>query len=464
MLRWARLELLCAFVVVAMCASLTVSQASAAEDSASVGVGANAVTAWAASAVGQQQGECFPWVRRVVQSVLGVTIGNDYRLGYLQAGAVEVTPQAARAGDIIQIAKDADTSPFADYAGLHTALVIDNQGGGKFRVVDSNSNFDGIVRIRDGYDPGAAAARYPGLSFHVYRLPDRSPTLSTSPTAPSGAPPALTVSTPGNLSIGGGAEVAADGDCLRVRSIAGLSGAILGCLPTGMRVTVTQPGPEVDGYRWVGISNGAIAGWASERYLRPMGAPTNGLVSETAPAPAPTPRIVNGVIPPRGIGLIVFSGGTDAELLAASGCPAETASFWTFQNDRFVQLLPGVPIPIVNAEWRSTFPDGIPASTPLMGRCRPLEPSSSPEPAAAAPPPIPATTPAAIPTVAPAPPATSAAPSTYVVVEGDSLSAIAERFRRPEVSIGAFLDALYAANGLTAESVLRLGLVLRLPS
>jgi hypothetical protein len=146
-------------------------------------------------------------------------------------------------------------------------------------------------------------------------------------------------------------------------------------------------------------------------------------------------------------------------LLAASGCPAETASFWTFQNNQFVQLLPGVAIPIVNAEWRSTFPNGIPANTPLMGRCRPLE-SSSPAPAAVA-------TPTSTTAVAAPPPATpvrAASPSTYVVEEGDSLSSIAERFHRPEVSIGTFLDALYAANGLTAESLLRVGQVLRLPS
>ncbi|TAJ21918.1 MAG: SH3 domain-containing protein, partial [Dehalococcoidia bacterium] len=326
-MRWSRLRLLCALAVVTMCASLTFSQASAAEDNTSVGGGARAVTAWAVAAVGQQQGECFPWIRRVVQSALGISIGNDYRLGYLQAGAVEVTPQAGRAGDILQIAKDSDTSPSADYAGLHTALILENLGGGKFKVVDSNSNFDGIVKIRDGYDPGASAARYPGLSFHIYRLPERSSTL---PAVPSVVPASLTLGTPGSLSIGGGAEIAADGDCLRVRSIAGLSGAILGCLPTGMRVTVTQPGPEVDGYRWVGISNGAIAGWSSERYLRPIGAsavPAPAAPVVVAPAPAPTPRIVSGVIPPRGIGLIVFSGGTNAELLAASGCPAETASF-----------------------------------------------------------------------------------------------------------------------------------------
>ncbi|TAJ21559.1 MAG: LysM domain-containing protein, partial [Dehalococcoidia bacterium] len=132
---------------------------------------------------------------------------------------------------------------------------------------------------------------------------------------------------------------------------------------------------------------------------------------------------------------------------------------WTFQNNQFVQLLPGVAIPIVNAEWHSTFPSGIPANTPLMGRCRPLESPSSPAPAAVTPPPA-STTAVAAPLPAPV---RTAALSTYAVEEGDSLSSIAERFHRPDVSIGTFLDALYAANGLTAESLLRVGQVLRLP-
>ena len=449
MLRWFRATFISVCVVVALCVPVTSSIARAAEDSP-ISSGASALTAWATTAVGQQQGECFPWVRRVVQTALGIVIGNDYRLGYLQAGAVEVTPQAARKGDIIQIANDANTTPSADYPGLHTALIVENEGGGRFKVVDSNSNFDGRVRVRNGYDPGAAAARYSGLSFHIYRLPEHASGASVP------LPPASTGNTPGVIPIGSAAEIAADGDCLRVRTIAGLSGGIVGCLPTGMRVTVTQPGPDVDGYHWVTITNGAISGWASERYLRAVRAlqPTPA-ASVAVPAPVPlTPRILSGVFPPRGIALIVFSGGTDAQLLAASGCPSETASFWVIQGERFVQLLPGVTIPIVNAEWRSTFPNGIPANTALMGRCRPLEAPSAPTPVAAPP------TAAAAATT----PSVTADPSSYTAAEGDSLSSVAERFHRPNVSIGVFLDALYEANSLTVDSILRVGQVLRLPN
>ncbi len=437
--------------VVALFVPTFSSSASAADDvtlSAST-----ALTQWATSALGQQQGECFPWLRRVVKAATGIQIGDDYRLGYLQAGAVEVSAQAAKRGDIIQIANDADTHPFADYPGLHTALVLDNLGGGKFRVIDSNSNFDGVVRIRETYDPGAAAARYPGLSFHIYRLPERPPSSVTPP------PPNSGVNTPGVIPVGAAAEIAAEGDCLRVRSIAGLSGTILGCLPTGMRVTVTQPGPDVDGYHWVTITNGVISGWASERYLRPIGSVVGASALPTpaaTPAPPPPGRILSGVIPEFGIALVVFSGGSDEQLLAASGCPRASASFWSFRDQTFVQWLPGVPVPIVNAEWRDLYPNGIPAGTPLMVSCR-RAPAVAPPPTAADP--VAATTPSAGPPAS----APTPAPSTYTVEEGDSLSAIAERLHGPAVSIGTFLDALYELNGITADSLLRVGQVLKIP-
>ena len=453
MSRWTRITLASTFVVLALCLPAFQSDALAAEDNTAIPASYTALTRLAMTAIGQQQGECFPWMRRVVQAATGIVLGNDYRIGYLQVGAVEVPPQAARNGDIIQIANDANTVPTADYPGLHTAFILENEGGGKFKVIDSNSNFDGVVRVRPGYDPGAAAARYPGLTYHVYRLPDRTATVPV---------PSSLVNTPGNIPIGSPAEIAADGDCLRVRTIAGLSGAIVGCLPTGARVTVTQPGPDVDGYHWVTITTGGITGWASERYLRGVSG-----IANTIPAPPPvaTPvptvgRILSGVIPPSGIGLIVFGGGTEAQLLAASGCPPETAAFWTLQDSRFLSLRPGVNVPMLNAEWRAAFPDGIPAKIALMASCRVASETS----AAAASPPTstPVTTPATTPTVPPTTP-TATAPLTYTVVEGDSLSAIAERLHRPGVSIGAFLDALYAANGLTESSLLSLGQVLKLP-
>src|SRR5437879_5252447 len=52
--------------------------------------------------VGQQEGQCYSFMQQVVREATGRTVGPDYRLGYLAAGAVEVMLQQARSGDIIQ--------------------------------------------------------------------------------------------------------------------------------------------------------------------------------------------------------------------------------------------------------------------------------------------------------------------------------------------------------------------------
>jgi LysM repeat protein len=420
---------------------------------AAPGANYNALTRLAMTVIGEQQGECFPWVKRVVQAATGIVIGRDYRLGYLDAGLVEVPAAQARNGDIIQIANDANTRPDADYPGLHTAFILESEGGGTFRVIDSNALYDGVVRVRRGYDPAATAARYPGVSFHIYRLPAAT-SGGITPT-----PPSSLVNTPGIIPIGSAAEIAADGDCLRVRSIAGLSGAVLGCLPTGARVTVTQPGPDVDGYHWVTITTGGVTGWASERYLRALG-PTTAAVATPTPPPT-TGRIVSGIIPPKGVGLIVFGGGTEAQLLTASGCPSETASFWASKDGRFVQLIPGVTIPIVNAAWREVFPGNVPSNLALMASCRPDEPAGvAPATVTSSPAPAPAAD------VAPTAPVAASTPvtTTYVVEAGDSLSGIAERIRPAGTSFGEFLERLYAANGLTEASTIAVGQTLLLPA
>src|SRR5688572_2479017 len=115
-------------------------------------------------------GQCWQFMKDVVREATGVEIGFDYREGFLSAGAVEITDVSdVRAGDIIQVALDTWTSPDADYAGLHTSIVLTNLGDGTFDVIDSNQNFDEIVRLRPAYDPFAGAERY-GLQVHIYRV------------------------------------------------------------------------------------------------------------------------------------------------------------------------------------------------------------------------------------------------------------------------------------------------------
>ena len=264
--------------------------------------------------------------------------------------------------------------------------MLDNEGNGRFRVVDSNSAWDGIVRTRDPYDPAAEAARYPGISIHVYRFPETStPPADAQPSGAAANAPALTA--------GASATVASGAQCLRLRAAPGLSAGVVSCLPSGLPLTVTATGPQADGYHWVEVAWGSLHGWLASEYL--VAATPS---AATPPAPAP-PR------PPH--------------------------------RHR-------------------------PQSRP--------RPRPQPAPAAVAPPapatadqPPPAATPASTPPT-PAPRAPAAAPATYTVVPGDTLSGIAARLAPNGLGFRDFLDAIDAANGLGADSILAVGRVIVLPS
>lgn len=371
-----RLPLLAAAAVCALAFGLVFAPAAPASAATTVNgpSAAAALTSTAIASLGKFEGECFPFVQRVVKSVLGKSIGSDYRLGYLQAGAVEVTLAAAQAGDVIQLIDDRNTSPSADYPGMHTAIVMENYGGGKFRVVDSNASYDGVVRVRD-YEPRSITLRYPYISIHVYHLID-TPVPANGIVPPGSSSGGTTVTAPVPLTPGAQAVVAADGDCLRVRAVPALSGATLTCMPTGASITIAGGTAEADGYKWLRITGpSGTSGWAVEQYLRGTAAPTSAggaPAAEVAPplrAPSTTGKIVSGTIPAQGPGLIVYGGGSKEELFSASGCPKATAVFWTSQDGKFVTYIPAATVAVVNAAWDDTFPEGIPPGTALVGRC-----------------------------------------------------------------------------------------------
>ena len=81
--------------------------------------------------------------------------------------------------------------------------------------------------------------------------------------------------------------------------------------------------------------------------------------------------IIAGSIPSSGgFGLIVFGGGTNAQLLTASGCPQATAVFYaTNAAGGFVTYIPGTGIAAVNAAWNALFANGIPSPSALIGKC-----------------------------------------------------------------------------------------------
>jgi len=217
--------------------------------------------------VGSYQGECWPWMKRVVEQATGRTMGFDYHLAYLGAGAVEVPLTSAAAGDIIQIANPLDSGPGADYAGLHTAIVLENHGGGVFTVIDSNSQWDGIVRIRDGYAPEAMAGRYAGLTARAYRFDgDAAPSAAKS-VAPGDRPAPPPATLPAGTLVG----VATGGDCLNLRTAAGVQGAIITCLPEGTRLTVLSEAVTAGDLSWVQVATtDGRTGWVASLYLEAL--------------------------------------------------------------------------------------------------------------------------------------------------------------------------------------------------
>lgn len=210
---------------------------------------------------GTYGGDCWPFVQKVVLEATGRQMGFDYREGFLDAGAVEVSVAQARSGDMIQVVNDTNTSPNADYPGLHTSIVLDNLGGGLFNVIDSNSQWDGIVRVRPDYDPGAAAARYPGLTFHIYRI-----TASGSlPNA--GAPPAAApVFQPGDR-----ATVNTPGDCLNLRIEPSLGSPVITCMPDRTPVAISAAPVKAGGRSWVKVTTPFGDGWVAADYLAAAG-------------------------------------------------------------------------------------------------------------------------------------------------------------------------------------------------
>ena len=221
------------------------------------------------------QGQCWPWMRQIVYESTGNLMGFGYVSGFYEGGASEVPLSEAQQGDVIQIADDQNAGPGVDYIGLHTALVLERFEDGTFTVIDSNSKWDGIVRIRYNYDPIASANRYTGLEVHAYRFPlegapppattesGSDPTSTPTPTAsPEPPPPAV------QFELGDHVVVSTDSGCLNLRAQPVLSGERISCLAQGTRAVVLSDAVQADGWTWVAISTeDGEAGWVASEYL-----------------------------------------------------------------------------------------------------------------------------------------------------------------------------------------------------
>jgi hypothetical protein len=163
-------------------------------------------------------------------------------------------------------------------------------------------------------------------------------------------------------------------------------------IPTGLQMTLQADAHDPEGqvllYQWEQLSGHPvelIASGSSATFLAPNNAGIAQFrVTVSDPYLHADSALVNvttyvsqghftyGSIPLEGgFELVIFAGGSNLDLLAASRCPFTTASFWaTNDTGAFVIYLPGTTVDVVNAGWHEKFPGGIPAGTPLLGRCR----------------------------------------------------------------------------------------------
>jgi uncharacterized protein YraI len=256
-----------AAALVGVMAILPSSQASAEEGSDSP------IVTTALQYLGTHGGQCWTFMKQVVAEATGAQVGFDYRQGYFEAGAVEVSPDDAVAGDIIQVALDSNTSASASYSGLHTAIIMKNLGGGRFDAIDSNQNWDEMVALRPNYNPYTSAARN-GMQVHIYRIPGGGPGAISAGTTAAG------------FSVGEFAVVSADPGCLNLRDGGSTSASRIACLPTGTSVKVLSDPVSANGLSWLQVESGAGTGWVAALYLAKTQQPTAVVPPPAAAAPA----------------------------------------------------------------------------------------------------------------------------------------------------------------------------------
>ena len=117
--------------------------------------------------------QCKGFVQQIINQELGDYLGTGYCQAYLNLG-YEVSGGIVNAqrGDVIQISKtdlctDAGAESFT--TGMHTAIFLEDLGGGVIRVVDSNFVGSYEVGVHD-WDIDDWMNTYSNLYLHVYRL------------------------------------------------------------------------------------------------------------------------------------------------------------------------------------------------------------------------------------------------------------------------------------------------------
>lgn len=199
-------------------------------------------------------------------------------------------------------------------------------------------------------------------------------------------------------------RVNADGECLRLRAFAGVSGTLIGCIPDGSSVTDAGQTGSADGLAWTLVRWGDTIGWSASMYLLPDVASPAATPSAVGATPAPAPTVTAARVsavtlrqPPTG-GLVVglVSGLSPRAVVAAQSFEVASLSVYSAGLQQFQTFIPGSPLNAIGDE-------PLPANTPVFIRRRGELPNALPAPA---PMPVTAGTPAVLP--APVPGGTAA--------------------------------------------------------
>ena len=104
-----------------------------------------------------QPGECIVSIQRWIAAAGGRMAGGGAYSAYanspadlITTGSVAVVAQAVK-GDVIQYTYNPNRDLYP--SGVHTVMVVANNGNGTLRIVQSNANWDGKVTIADRWVP-----------------------------------------------------------------------------------------------------------------------------------------------------------------------------------------------------------------------------------------------------------------------------------------------------------------------